>query len=154
MKKVYVTSTNHRIDEKASESTKLLPQDRNAVEDFEYGHLEPDKISRGHTTLRSALEFITKHQSEPKIWTAQRIAGEYKLKENVVENVLKYFHTFEVFIPENKSNKNDNILINSSTFRDRLTTIEKQTSSIKTELPPTQSDSRDKSLDPPESLMK
>lgn len=153
MKKVYVTSKNHRIDEKISESTKLLPQDRKAIEEFEYGHMEPEKIARGYTTLRNALEFITKHQAEPKTWTAERIASEYKLKENVVENVLKYFHTFEVFIPANKDNKSDNILINSSTFRDRLTTIEKP--SIKKELPEvSESDTRDKSLDPPESLMK
>lgn len=85
--------------------------------------MEPEKVSRGRTTLRQALEFITKHQTEPQTWTAERIAADYKLNATSVANILKYFHTFEVFIPS-KDSKKDNILLQES-FRGRLTEVEK-----------------------------
>lgn len=85
--------------------------------------MEPEKVSRGRTTLRQALEFITKHQSDPQTWTAERIAADYKLNAMAVAKILKYFHTFEVFIPDKDSNKG-NVLLNES-FRERLTEIKK-----------------------------
>lgn len=70
----------HRLNE----SAKALPLDRQIVEDFEFGFKEPTKVSRGRSTLRQAIKFISDHQSEPDTWTVQRIASEYKLKEEIV----------------------------------------------------------------------
>lgn len=69
-----------------------MPLDRKRVEDFEYGHKEPDRIPRGRTTLRMAIEFISNHMQEPEKWTVQRIAEEYKLKESVVGRIRFYIY--------------------------------------------------------------
>lgn len=70
-----------------TESLKSLPLDRKRVEDFEYGYKEPDRIPRGRTTLRHAIDFITNHMTEPDKWTVQRIAEEHKLKGSVVGKI-------------------------------------------------------------------
>lgn len=92
--------------------------------DFEYGYMEPPQALRGHCTLRQALQFINDHQIDPETWTARRIAEDYKMKEphvgNTIElwqtdkfvsipslfsvsvNILYYFKTFSVYIPDKK----------------------------------------------------
>lgn len=108
--------------------------DRKAAEDYEYGYLEPDKVRPGRATLRQALTFISSHQTEPQIWTNEKISAEYKLKPNIVgrlallslsllpptfhfspntDSILKHFYTFEVYIPEKKGD--DKLLL-----KDRL----------------------------------
>lgn len=84
---------------RSNESAKALPHDRRIVEDFEYGFQEPIKVSRGRSTLRQALKFISDHHSEPEIWTVQRIANEYKLKEEVVCKIYELLnaHVFTIF---------------------------------------------------------
>lgn len=64
--------------------SRALPLDRKPVDDFEYGYKEPVKVSRGRVTLRQAIQFITDHQTEPEVWSAKRIADEYKLKQSIV----------------------------------------------------------------------
>lgn len=61
-----------------------LPLERKTPDDFEYGYLEPNRISPGHCTLRQALKFINDHQLDPESWPAKKIANEYKLKEPLV----------------------------------------------------------------------
>lgn len=91
--------------------------------DFEYGYMEPTQALRGHCTLRQALQFINDHQIDPETWTAKKIAEDYKMKEPHVgkiielwrnlnlkwwntfffaENILHYFKTFSVYIPDKK----------------------------------------------------
>uniref|UniRef100_A0A8D8D2R8 Protein NDUFAF4 homolog n=1 Tax=Culex pipiens TaxID=7175 RepID=A0A8D8D2R8_CULPI len=101
LKQVYVTSTR-------SEPTRqrqleyALPLDRSAVDDFEFGHLEPQKVSKGRCTLRQAMEFISNHQTDPSQWTAAAISKRYDLKESLVNDILKHFKPFELHLPENK----------------------------------------------------
>ncbi|XP_038119498.1 protein NDUFAF4 homolog [Culex quinquefasciatus] len=101
LKHVYVTSTR-------SEPTRqrqleyALPLDRSAVDDFEFGHLEPQKVSKGRCTLRQAMEFISNHQTDPSQWNAAAISKRYDLKENLVNDILKHFKPFELHLPENK----------------------------------------------------
>lgn len=85
LKKVYVTSDQVEHPKIQSDPGKL-PQNRKQPEDYEYGFLEPDpeKVSRGRCTLRQAIKFISDHQTDPKEWTATKIANEYKLKEDLV----------------------------------------------------------------------
>ncbi|KAG4074181.1 hypothetical protein HA402_016209 [Bradysia odoriphaga] len=99
LKQVYVTSTDPVVP---------LPLDRKAVQDFEFGYLEPEQAMRGRVTLRQALTFISNHSSEPETWTIAKISDEYKLKPSIVGSILKHFQTFEVYIPEDK--KEDKIL--------------------------------------------
>ncbi|XP_030035200.1 protein NDUFAF4 homolog [Manduca sexta] len=108
LKDVYVTSHGRPEDDVTrelraqQESKRGLPQDRSMVEEFEYGFKEPEKVRYGRTTLRNAIEFISAHQTNPKEVTAAKIATEYKLDEKDVETILKYFKTFEIYIPETK----------------------------------------------------
>lgn len=109
LKKVYVTSEGRPEDDITREiqqnPNKILPQDRKPVESFDYGLKEPERISYGKTTLRNAISFITAHQTDPKEASTQKIALEYKLKEEDVENILKYFQTFEVYYPATKTSQ-------------------------------------------------
>lgn len=108
LKDVYVTSFGRPEDditrEKRDQSkTRLLPQDRKTVEDYDFGFKEPDKVKYGCTTLRHAITFLSAHQINSDEVTPAKIAFEYKLKEGDVANVLKYFKTYEVYIPETKT---------------------------------------------------
>jgi NADH dehydrogenase [ubiquinone] 1 alpha subcomplex assembly factor 4 len=80
-----VTSSNIENPKIESEKSKL-PQNRRQVEDFEFGFLEIDplKIGRGKCSLRQAIQFISDHQTNPNEWTANKIANEFKLKEDAV----------------------------------------------------------------------
>ncbi|XP_016961601.1 protein NDUFAF4 homolog [Drosophila biarmipes] len=112
LKNVYVTSQDRfikRVQERqAAEAAadkaeqRPLPLERKTPDDFEYGYLEPTRISPGHCTLRQALKFINDHQLDPESWPANKIANEYKLKEPLVENILHYFKTFNMYIPDQK----------------------------------------------------
>lgn len=70
-----------------------LPTDRSTVGGFLYGVKEPNHIPLGKVTLGSALEFISKYQSEPINYNAKKIAEEHSLPENTVS---KYFHFNQV----------------------------------------------------------
>lgn len=61
-----------------------LPINRNQIEEFEYGTKEPDKIPLGKTTLRIALDFITKHQSNPQEFNVNNIAELHSLPKEKV----------------------------------------------------------------------
>ncbi|XP_014086802.1 protein NDUFAF4 homolog [Bactrocera oleae] len=102
LKNVYVTSEDKFIDYAAqrTDPNKPLPLSRKTPQDFEYGYREPTRVVAGRCTLRQAMQFITDHQSDPELWTKQRIASDYKLKEEVVDNILHYFKSFNVYIPD------------------------------------------------------
>lgn len=126
LKDVYVTSYGTPEDDitrqrKEQNPNRPLPQFRNQVEDFELGFKEPDRIPYGRTTLRHAINFIGAYQLNPKDATAEKIASEYKLKEEDVESVLKYFKTFEVYIPKSKTSPA--IFAGPATSRKQLETM-------------------------------
>lgn len=66
------------------ETKKALPLSRKPAEDYEFGYLEPEKVMRGRATLRQALAFISNHQTEPQVWTKEKISEDYQLKPNIV----------------------------------------------------------------------
>lgn len=86
---------------------------------MEYGFKFPEdgNVTRGKCTLKQALQFLGDHQADPKLWNNVKVAEEYKLKEEVVGelissfcdfpeliskfpvNVLHYFKTFQIHIP-------------------------------------------------------
>ncbi|XP_075985619.1 NADH dehydrogenase [ubiquinone] 1 alpha subcomplex assembly factor 4 [Anticarsia gemmatalis] len=108
LKEVYVTSTGRPEDditrEKQTQSkTRPLPLDRTMPPVYDFGFKEPDTLPVGRTTLRDATDFITAHQSNPEEVTAAKIAFEYKLREEDVQNILKYFKNFEVYLPKTKT---------------------------------------------------
>lgn len=108
LKDVYVTSEGKPEEDITREiqrknPNRPLPMHRMQPEDYEYGFKEPDKITYGRVTLRKALEFLSAYQSNPNEVTAEKIAEEYKLKLEDVNNTLKYFKTFEIFVPKTRT---------------------------------------------------
>lgn len=108
LKEVYVTSEGKPEEDVTREiqqknPNRPLPMYRMQPEDYEYGFKEPEKITYGRVTLRKALEFLSAYQCNPNEVTAEKIAEEYKLKLKDVNNILKYFKTFEIFVPETKT---------------------------------------------------
>ncbi|EAT43384.1 AAEL005171-PA [Aedes aegypti] len=114
LKRVFVTSTDVIPEPTHKDPSKPLPLNRNAIDEFEYGHLEPQSVPKGHCTLRQAIEFISKHHTEPQIWTSSKIATEYAMKEALVSNILQHFKTFELHIPDKTAEKRK-LLLKSDT---------------------------------------
>lgn len=83
-----------------NEDDRPLPLSTKSVDIFEYGYLEPLKISPGRCSLRQATQFILDHSEDPKLWTKEKIAEDYKMKVENVDNILKYFKTFAVHLPK------------------------------------------------------
>jgi Uncharacterised protein family (UPF0240) len=79
---------------------KPLPLTRTAPEFFEFGFQEtdPKRVSAGRCTLRQAVQFISDHQQNPKEWTVERIANEFKLKQENVTNILDHYRMFSIHI--------------------------------------------------------
>lgn len=129
LKDVYVTSHGRPEDDVTREmkagnrSNRPLPKDRRMPEEYDFGFKEPERVTYGRTTLRDAINFIAAHQANPNEVTASKIALEYKLKEEDVEHVLKYFKTYEVYIPETK--KSPAIFAGPAQMRKQLYKIEK-----------------------------
>ncbi|XP_058829886.1 protein NDUFAF4 homolog [Topomyia yanbarensis] len=106
LKVVFVTSTDSEHEPlRAQDTEKALPSDRTTTDDFEFGHLEPLKVAKGHCTLRQAIKFISDHHSSEAEWTTSKIAKEYNIKESVIRNILSYFKTFELHVPDEKLEK-------------------------------------------------
>lgn len=78
-----------------------LPLDRSTHE-FEYGFKEPTKVPHGRVTLRNTLKFITDHNNNRKVETSEKISNDYLLPHETVQNILKYYKIFEVYVPVEK----------------------------------------------------
>ncbi|XP_013191723.2 protein NDUFAF4 homolog [Amyelois transitella] len=107
LRDVYVTSHGQPEDDITREKQtqnpdRPLPQDRRMPQVYEYGFKEPERVKYGHVTLKDTLNFISAHQSNPEEVTVAKISLEYKLKEEDVESILKYFKSYEVYIPQTK----------------------------------------------------
>lgn len=124
LKDVYVTSHGRPEVDVTEElrlkakSKRALPLDRTVPPEYDFGFKEPEKVSYGRTTLRDAINFISAHQTNPNEVTASKIALEYKLKEEDVESVLKYFKTYEVYLPETK--KTPEMFVGPAAMRKQL----------------------------------
>jgi hypothetical protein len=92
---------------------KPLPTARTTPEDFEFGHQEPDvkKVALGKCTLRQAIQFISDHQQQPNEWTAKRIAEEFKMKQENVDQILQHFRMFQVHINTKTAGKSKKFLL-------------------------------------------
>ncbi|CRK86927.1 CLUMA_CG000748, isoform A [Clunio marinus] len=100
LKKVFVTSSEYVDQRRIINPEKPLPVNRKYVEDFEFGFKEPEpeKVALGKCTLRQAIQFLSDHQLDGGKWTAEKIAQEFKLKQDNVQNILDHFHMFNIHI--------------------------------------------------------
>jgi hypothetical protein len=54
------------------------------------------EVSKGKVTTQSLTELFQNQMSSPSEWTAEKIAGHYKLDQSEVESLLKYFSGYAV----------------------------------------------------------
>lgn len=73
---------------KESNPNRPLPTERITAGPFLYGVKEPNHIPLGKITLGTALEFITRHQSQPVDYNAKIISAQYSIPENTIS---KYY---------------------------------------------------------------
>lgn len=106
LKQVYVTSKDERpsgtqAETFGKETTKKLPQSR-AIPQMEsmFGPDEPERIPEGKLTIRQTLELLCRFQSEPDKWTSEALCEEYKLDSATMENVIKYYMAFNLYVPD------------------------------------------------------
>lgn len=107
LKDVYLVSHATEMMDKLNPPNpdRPLPKRRTTSDDLEYGVYEPIDIRKGKCTLRQAVQFITDHNTEPAKHTAADIAAELKLDPETTMNILKYFKTFKLYIPEPKTDE-------------------------------------------------
>ena len=94
---------NFQLEQKREiDPDKPLPTNRKTINDFELGYQEPDlqRIPLGKCTLRQAIKFISDHQQKPEEISAEKIAEEFKLKQQNVEHILEHFRMFAIHIPK------------------------------------------------------
>ncbi|KAG8223066.1 hypothetical protein J437_LFUL002014 [Ladona fulva] len=104
LKEVYLTSQDIKIEpKKVAEGTRPLPLNRSAPEDTDFGFPEPSMLPKGRITLRQALKLISDYQSDPSSKPISAIAAEHNLGVEMTENIVKYFKTFELYVPETKT---------------------------------------------------
>ncbi|XP_045133569.1 NADH dehydrogenase [ubiquinone] 1 alpha subcomplex assembly factor 4-like [Portunus trituberculatus] len=105
LKSVYVTSQDVTVPVNPVNPDRPLPMDRSVTMDPEFGFIEPKSVPYGKVTLRRAVEAISRHQEDPVLWTARRLAIEHKLSIELTEQMLKHFQTFILVVPPNPKAK-------------------------------------------------
>ncbi|ESO03917.1 hypothetical protein HELRODRAFT_185592 [Helobdella robusta] len=95
-----VVNTPQIAEIKTKEKVKKnLPENRSKVEDPEFGYLEPETVREGHVTIKQAMEFLSKHFTDPIKYPVEDIAKDYKLNIEDVRKIVKYFNVFILQIP-------------------------------------------------------
>lgn len=100
---IYVTSKGNN----PTVRQKTLPVDREAPEESAFGYEEPKVIPPGKASLRQILEFVANHSKEPDIYTAEKIAKDYKLDIVDVMNILQYTRTLLIFNPPPRAKEDE-----------------------------------------------
>ncbi|KAK9505125.1 hypothetical protein O3M35_009253 [Rhynocoris fuscipes] len=104
LKRVYVKSHGAPNPDlrKPSERARL-PANRSTSEESEFGYEEPETVPAGRITLKQALQIITSHKEDMNKLSVSNISEKYKISEEDTANLLKYFASFKIHIPEKLS---------------------------------------------------
>lgn len=97
LSKVFLSSKG---DNPVIETRRKLPRERKGWDGYEYGYEEPDKIPQGKASMRQVLDILNAYETKPSINTPEKLAAEYNLNLQDVQNLLKYFKPFQVYIPK------------------------------------------------------
>lgn len=65
-----------------------------STDTFALGYKDVDRVPPGKVSLLQAINFISKHQTNPEEWTIEKIAEENKIKPDVAS--MKYYHFLKV----------------------------------------------------------
>jgi len=108
LQSVYVKSKGDMPDVYPQSKSKL-PKSRAPVPSSSFFVEEPENIPPGRYTLTQVVECIADHHRDKEIYTAQVLADRIKIDKKLMENILKYYRVFDMYIPqkmmESKSEK-------------------------------------------------
>lgn len=71
-------------DPESQNIDKPLPSDTKRVQEFEFGHKEPENVTKGRITMKQATQFLGDYQKNSAEWTVEKIAQHYKLPASTV----------------------------------------------------------------------
>ncbi|RUS78006.1 hypothetical protein EGW08_014223 [Elysia chlorotica] len=99
LKQIYVDSKDSPIEIKSSRGA--LPLSRRAVGDPELGVMDVDsEVPKGRSSLKTLMELISRHQTDPSGYPATTIAKDHSLDEAAVQNVLTHFKVMQLHLPK------------------------------------------------------
>ncbi|KAL5009925.1 hypothetical protein ScPMuIL_012230 [Solemya velum] len=111
LKHMHVESHDPVQEKQMTESAKRpLPENRDRVTESEFGFQEPSFVPVGKASIKQVMDFIAQHQGQPEAYTAQDIASEYKLELVQVQQVLRYFQGYQMYLPKELVKKHPKIL--------------------------------------------
>ncbi|XP_014788968.1 uncharacterized protein LOC106882715 isoform X1 [Octopus bimaculoides] len=87
-----------------------LPDRSTTLPEPKYGVVEPAHVPPGRVTISQALNLISQHQTNPKLYSTSHIASEYKLELHNAQQILKYFQVFHMHIPKKMEEKFPHLL--------------------------------------------
>jgi len=80
-----------------------LPRFRGSI-DYGVGYVEPKIIPEGRISLKKAVDLIADHAIDPVTNNVTVLSKVYKLPEEDVESIVKYFQGFQIHMPDDESN--------------------------------------------------
>ncbi|CAI6368539.1 unnamed protein product [Macrosiphum euphorbiae] len=96
---VYVTSKGDLPNIYPQSKTKL-PQNR--VQEFNtaFTFQEPENVPAGRYTLTQITECIADHYKDKQMYTSEVLADRVKIDKKLMDNILKYYRVFDMYVPE------------------------------------------------------
>jgi uncharacterized protein YktA (UPF0223 family) len=113
LKKVFVTASEAE-QKRPVNPNRPLPTSTEHIGFFELGfkETEPTEVPLGKVSLRKVIQFIEDYKMSPEVWSKEKIASEYKLNLEDVNNVLEHYRLFTVHIPA-KGEEKKKVLLRS-----------------------------------------
>lgn len=105
LKQVYVSSKDILPEKNIFKEnpSRPLPQDRKMFDAPDYGYIQPENVPPGKINLKNALQLISDYQVDKIKNNPQKLALDYKLEVEMINTVLKYYKTFDLYIsPKDK----------------------------------------------------
>ena len=83
--------------------TRPLPQNTDAVEESEFGYLEPAVPITGKCSIKEAMQFISEYQKAPQENTLNALSEKYQMDIPVMSNITTHFQMLNVQMEEKKA---------------------------------------------------
>ncbi|XP_060842253.1 protein NDUFAF4 homolog [Rhopalosiphum padi] len=99
LQSVYVTSEGDLPDVYPQSKIKL-PQNRMQEFNSPFAIEEPKNIPAGRYTLTQITECIADHYKDKQMYTSQVLADRVKIDKKLMDNILKYYRVFDMYVPE------------------------------------------------------
>ncbi|XP_077297845.1 NADH dehydrogenase [ubiquinone] 1 alpha subcomplex assembly factor 4 [Arctopsyche grandis] len=100
LKTVYVSSTDPEANPEMSKSKRTLPLDRKSFQESDFSTWDPEFVPPGRLMLRDIFQVLALHVNEGH--SSESLAAQWGVKKEVLDELFKYYGTFEIHIPKGK----------------------------------------------------